>query len=151
MNKQSTIWVVLIIVIFIIVVVVFSKNNINNGKNELKNNPQEKMEDVISTTNQTPIKEFSMTSFMEMVDGKPKPQFSLKDITVNKGDRVRIKIMVTSGDHDFKIDEYGIYANTQLNEEFTVDFIADKAGEFVYYCTRPGHRQNGQWGTLKVV
>lgn len=98
-----------------------------------------------------PVKEFTMTSFVEMVDGQPKPQYSLKEMTVNKGDLVRIKITVTKGMHDFKIDEFNVYADTQLDKEYIVEFTADKAGEFVYYCTKPGHRQNGHWGTLKVI
>jgi len=53
--------------------------------------------------------------------------------------------------HDFKIDEYNIYADTQPNKEYVVEFTADKAGDFVYYCTKPGHREKGQWGTLKVL
>ena len=92
-----------------------------------------------------------MTSFVEMVDGKPKPQYSIKEIVVNKGDIVRMKITVTSGMHDLKIDEYDVYADTKLNEESVVEFRADKVGEFIYYCTKPGHRQNGHWGTIKVL
>ena len=92
-----------------------------------------------------------MTSFYEIVDGKPKPQFSLSEIIVNKGDTVRIKITNTKGTHDFTIDEYKVYAETPLNEEVVVEFTADKAGEFVYYCAKPGHRAGGQWGTLKVL
>ncbi len=104
-----------------------------------------------SDKSNAPVKEFVIESFVEFVDGKPKPQFSLKEITVNKGDLVRIKITVTSGMHDFKIDEFDVYADTPLNKEIVVEFVADKAGEFIYYCTKPGHRQNGHWGTLKVL
>ena len=101
--------------------------------------------------NEPVVKEFTMTSFYEIVDGKPKPQFSLSEIIVNKGDTVRIKITNTKGTHDFTIDEYKVYAETPLNEEVVVEFTADKAGEFVYYCAKPGHRAGGQWGTLKVL
>lgn len=96
-------------------------------------------------------KEFAIQSFVEMVNGQPKPQFNPRQITVNKGDKVRLKIKVTAGTHDFKIDEYNVYADTKLNEEKIVEFTADKAGDFIYYCTKPGHRQAGQWGTLKVI
>ena len=51
------------------------------------------------------VKEFTMTSFYEMVDGQPKPQFSIKDITVNKGHKVRIKVTNTNGNHNFNLDE----------------------------------------------
>jgi len=96
-------------------------------------------------------KEFSMDSFVEMVDGKPRPQFSEKTITVKKGDLVRIKVNVTSGSHNFNIDEFDVHAKTPTASETTVEFVAAEAGEFVYYCSMPGHRANGHWGTLIVV
>ena len=113
--------------------------------------PSAAVEPIQPAAASAPVKEFTMTSFVEFADGKPKPQFSLKEITVKKGDLVRLKITVTKGMHDFKIDEYGVYADTQIDQEKVVEFLADKAGEFVYYCTKPGHRANGHWGTLKVV
>ena len=97
------------------------------------------------------VKEFSIKSFTEFVDGKPKPQFDPNQIVVNKGDVVRLKVTVTKGVHNFNIDEYNIHQDTMLNQEATVEFTADKAGEFVYYCSMPGHRQAGHWGTLKVI
>lgn len=97
------------------------------------------------------VKEFFMTSFVEIVDGQPKPQYSLKEITVNKGDKVKIKITVTKGAHNFNLDEFNIKADTPLNQEVTAEFTADKTGEFIYYCSMPGHRANGHWGTLKVL
>lgn len=99
------------------------------------------------TTGQGDVKEFSMTSYF---DEKGK-WFSLKEIAVKKGDRVRIKVTNTKGTHDFAIDEYGIKKPTPLNEETVIEFTADKAGEFTYYCSMPGHRAGGQWGALKVT
>lgn len=108
-------------------------------------------EAVKSTAAQPPIKEFVIESYTEIIDGKYFPKYSLKEITVNKGDKVRIKITNTKGTHDFKIDEFGVYTDTPLNQEMTVEFVADKAGSFEYYCTKPGHRQNGHWGTINVL
>lgn len=149
MNKKIIIGVIVVVIMLVFWVMLDksnSKNIINIQKNDSLNviNPEIRNEDVN-------VKEFSMTSFVEMVDGEPKPQFSLKEITVNRGDKVRLKITVTSGMHDFKIDEFDVYADTQPNTESVVEFIADEAGEFTYYCTKPGHRQNGHWGTLKVL
>lgn len=149
MNKR----ILLVIVAIAVIVVLFLVMMKDNNKTQVNNIPEIKSNVIADSevSDVSPVKEFSMTSFVEMVDGQPKPQYSLKEITVNKGDRVRIKITVTSGMHDFKIDEYGIYADTQLNKESVVEFVADKAGEFTYYCTKPGHRQNGHFGTLKVL
>lgn len=92
------------------------------------------------------VKEFSMTSYYDET-GK---WFSLKEISVNKGDRVRIKVTNTKGTHDFTLDEYGIKEMTPLDKETVIEFTADKVGEFEYYCSMPGHRQAGQFGKLIV-
>ncbi len=97
--------------------------------------------------NAAAVKEFSMTSYY---DDKGK-WFSLKEIDVKKGDKVRVKITNTKGSHDFTIDEYGIKEMTPLNQETVIEFTADKVGDFIYYCSVPGHRAGGQWGTLKVT
>lgn len=134
MNKKIIVPVVVVLVIIVSSMFLMARGN--SSKN---------------ITSNVPVKEFKMTSFTEMVDGEPKPHFSVNEIVVNKGDKVRIKITDTSGMHDFKIDEFGVYTNTPLNQEVFVEFIADKSGSFVYYCTKPGHRANGQWGTIKVI
>lgn len=104
-----------------------------------------------NTAENQPVKEFVMDSFTEVIDDKYYPQYTIKEMVVNKGDLVRIKITNIKGMHDFKIDEFEVYAETPLDELVTVEFVADQAGEFEYYCTQPGHRQNGHWGTLKVL
>src|SRR3989338_10223931 len=100
----------------------------------------------VKTANTENVKEFVMESFYD----ENGIWFSLKDISVSKGDIVRIKVTNIKGNHDFVIDEYDIKKDTPLNEEVIIEFTADKAGEFIYYCSVPGHRQKGQWGTLKV-
>lgn len=97
------------------------------------------------------VREFKMESFTEIIDGKYYPQYSIKEITVKKGDLVRIEINATSGKHDFKIDEFGVYSETPTGKAIVIEFVAKEAGEFVYYCTQPKHRELGHWGTLKVT
>ena len=55
-----------------------------------------------------------------------RPQFSLKEITANKGDRVRININTTSGVHDFNIDELNVHTTTPRGKVTSVGFIANK-------------------------
>ena len=155
MNKKIIIPIIIIGIIVIIIVAINNKNSapktggVGNNQNNLAENI---VPTAIENNKEQAIKEFSMTSFYEIVDAQPRPQYSLKEITVKKGDLVRIKITVTKGAHDFKIDEFDVYADTiEFNKEYVVEFTADKAGEFIYYCTKPNHRQNGQWGTLKVL
>lgn len=78
--------------------------------------------------------------------------FSPTTMTVNKGDRVRVTLNDIDGNHDFVIDEFN--AKTKVlksGESETIEFIADKAGTFEYYCSVGTHRQMGMKGTLTVV
>lgn len=74
------------------------------------------------------------------------------EIKVKKGDTV--KIVLTSGDsmpHDFVIDELNIQSD-QVTQGQTaeVTFVADRAGEYEYYCSVGNHREQGMVGTLVV-
>ncbi len=82
------------------------------------------------------------------IDGVVNPE-----LVANVGDLVRITLI--NGDptlHDLLIDEFGVATPqlTQLDETFVVEFVADKPGEFTYYCNVPGHRQVGMFGTLRI-
>ena len=86
------------------------------------------------------------------VEGKPF-EFSLKEIRVNEGDRVRITFKNTEGMHDWVIDEFSARAKQiQAGETDTVEFVANKKGTFEYYCSVGNgfHRQQGMVGKLIV-
>ncbi len=77
--------------------------------------------------------------------------FAPEMITVKKGDRVKIIFKNSAGFHDFKIDEYGIVTQqTKSPTTEVLEFTADKAGSFEYYCSVGSHRAMGMKGTLKV-
>lgn len=92
------------------------------------------------------VKEFQMTAYYD----DQGIWYSLKEINVNKGDRVRIKATNIKGMHNFVIDEYDLMQELPLDEEVIIEFVADKTGQFTYYCAYPGHKNKGQWGTLTV-
>lgn len=96
------------------------------------------------------VKDFTMTSWMDKINGKMAAHFSLKEIRVKKGDKVRITITNTAGSHDFVIDEYKLNSETPLNKAITLEFVADKVGTFEYYCSKYNHRELGQVGKLIV-
>ena len=101
--------------------------------------------------NQVTVREFSMTSWMEMKDDVvTSAYFSLGEMKVKKGDTVRITVTNTAGIHDFVIDEFDVQKETPLNEPVVIEFVADKAGTFEYYCSKYNHRQIGQRGNLIV-
>ena len=100
--------------------------------------------------NVSEVKEFNMDSWMEMKDGKMGAFFSLKEIKVKKGDKVKININNTKGTHDFVIDEFGVKKDTPEGKVTVIEFTADKTGSFEYYCSKYSHRTMGQTGTLIV-
>lgn len=78
--------------------------------------------------------------------------YSVKTITVKKGEKV--KIVMTSRDmmHDLNIDELGVKLPiTKSGETNSIEFTADKVGTFEYYCSVGQHRKQGQVGKITVT
>lgn len=83
------------------------------------------------------------------IDGVINPE-----LHVNLGDTVRLTVI--NGDpimHDLIIDEFGVHSpHLVAAEEIAVlEFVADKPGNFFYYCSIPGHRDIGMQGLLRVA
>lgn len=71
------------------------------------------------------------------IDGVRNP-----DLNVKVGDVVKVTIVSTDGmQHDFAIDELDVLSEpvTGQGEEVSIVFEVTEAGEFIYYCTTPGH------------
>ncbi|MFP4153632.1 MAG: plastocyanin/azurin family copper-binding protein [Alkalispirochaeta sp.] len=78
-------------------------------------------------------------------------RFAPSEIRVREGVTVRLTYENGGGGHDWVLDEFD--ARTDFlrgGESDTIEFVADSAGEFEYYCSVPGHRAQGMWGTLVV-
>ena len=70
-------------------------------------------------------------------------EFDPSVITVNKGDHVIIHVKSVDVAHGFMIPEYAINVPIPGGQERTVEFDADKAGEFPFLCSiacGSGHR-----------
>ena len=77
--------------------------------------------------------------------------FTPAEMTVNKGDTVKIIFQNSGGSHNWKIDEFN--ASTKVissGQTETIQFVADKTGTFEYYCSVGTHRQMGMRGNLIV-
>ncbi|PJE50737.1 MAG: hypothetical protein COV29_03315 [Candidatus Yanofskybacteria bacterium CG10_big_fil_rev_8_21_14_0_10_36_16] len=78
-------------------------------------------------------------------------KFSLGEIKVKEGDRVKIVFTNTGGFHDWVIDEFDVSTpQIETGETVEVEFVADKKGTFEYYCSVGSHRQLGMRGNLVV-
>jgi len=73
------------------------------------------------------LKEFSINA--------KKWVFDPATIEVNRGDRVRLRITSSDVTHGIGIAEYGVNVELPANQEVVVDFTADRAGEFPFFCT----------------
>lgn len=91
----------------------------------------------------TKVKEFKVTA--------SNFKYSLNEIKVKKGDKVRIVLSNDGGFHDWVVDE--LNAKTKrisAGQTDTIEFVADKVGTFEYYCSVMNHRQMGMKGNLIV-
>ncbi len=78
--------------------------------------------------------------------------FSPSTMTVKKGDRVRIVFNNSGGRHDWVLDEFNARTKViESGQSETIEFVADKAGTFEYYCSVGNHRAMGMKGTLTVT
>lgn len=78
-------------------------------------------------------------------------KFDTPEIKVKKGDTVKIIFKNSGGFHDFVIDEFGVKAKQGNGpSEEILTFIADKAGNYEFYCSVGQHRAMGMKGKLIV-
>lgn len=139
---NAMIWIAVAVVIVIVGTIYFSR-----GRNK-PTSPAAKNPSPSSSVATPPADESAAKTF----DISAKPfEFSVKEIRVKKGDKVRINLAVTQGMHDWVVDEFN--ARTQIiqtGQTNSVEFVADKTGTFEYYCSVPTHRQQGMVGKLIV-
>ena len=111
------------------------------------------------TTQETPAAESTSPTGAQEATGEVKSftvsgksfSFAPATIRVNEGDTVRITFTNTGGTHNLVIDEFDVATKTlQTGQSETVEFIADKAGTYEYYCSIGNHRQMGMKGSLIV-
>jgi plastocyanin len=146
MNKTISIIVIIIIIVLGAILIVRNTEDSQVNENRENNTPAQNAGATNNSTSTTPagdVKEFVVTG--------NNFSFAPSTLTVKKGDRVRVVFKNTVGFHDFVIDEFQA-ATKKINagQEDVIEFVADKAGSFEYYCSVGTHRQMGMKGTLVV-
>jgi len=77
--------------------------------------------------------------------------FNPATITVKEGDKVKLNIKNEDVPHGFRIFEFGVSERLTPGKTTTVEFTADKAGEYTFFCTVPcGKGHSGMNGKLVV-
>ena len=97
--------------------------------------PVIQQESTTAATTTKSVKEFTMTAKQWAFD----PAI----ITVKQGDTVRLKITSTDVAHGFALTDFNVKVDLAPNKEETVEFVADKKGEFTFFCSvmcGEGHR-----------
>jgi nitrite reductase (NO-forming) len=75
-------------------------------------------------------------------------------LKVHEGETVQINLINGEGaEHDIVIDQYAARSDkvTGKNASSVLSFTASKTGEFIYYCSLPGHREAGMEGRILVA
>jgi len=89
------------------------------------------------------VKEFNLTARQW--------EFIPSTITVQKGESVRLNIQSIDVTHGFAITAFGVSETLTPGNTVTVEFVADKAGTFSFFCTVfCGLGHSGMRGTLIV-
>jgi nitrite reductase (NO-forming) len=82
------------------------------------------------------------------IDGKVNPT-----LMVHEAEIVQINLINGEGaEHDIVVDQYAARTSLVLGmgASSALSFTADKAGEFVYFCSVAGHREAGMEGRIQV-
>ena len=74
---------------------------------------------------------FNVTDIPNFQEGKIYPNPTL---TVHKGQNVVIELTTLDIVHGFAIDEMSVQAYILPGQTVTVSFVADRVGNFTYYC-----------------
>ncbi len=129
------------------------------NKNETKTGNTTSVKGVVSVEKETPggtivdinIKTPAAATVKEFTITAKNWEFSPSAITVNKGDKVRLKITSTDGIHSFVLADFNVSSKLEVDNTQVIEFTADKAGSFKFRCGIPcgsGHMDMN--GTLIV-
>ena len=72
-------------------------------------------------------------------------------VIVNQGDTVHISLTAVDGGYDFTQPNYGLSLAISKGQSKVVQFDADTAGKFTFYCASCGGPAKGPTGYIEVV
>ncbi|HEX6976777.1 MAG TPA: cupredoxin domain-containing protein [Patescibacteria group bacterium] len=155
MNKK-TLYIVIAIVIIVLVgggLILVNGMSSNSNTTTTETNPTALNSDLPTATPNSTVQPVATTQGTSQTFTVEGGDFFFKpnEIRVKKGDTVKIIFNNSNGVHDFVIDEFNVRTKTIPDgESDTIEFVADKAGSFEYYCSVSNHRRLGMKGTLIV-
>jgi plastocyanin/mono/diheme cytochrome c family protein len=85
------------------------------------------------------------------IDASDTNQWSVTEVTAKPGDTIAVNNPGVL-EHDFTVDEWGIKDPLAGGASTTITIPADATpGTYTFYCSVPGHREQGMEGTITIV
>ncbi len=78
-------------------------------------------------------------------------KFKPREIALNPGEAVTIRLTSTDMGHTFMIDALNVNVDIPVGDTVSVELTAVSEGSYTFYCAVPGHREQGMEGTLSVT
>jgi plastocyanin len=96
---------------------------------------------------------------LDAIDGADEITFEATEMAfepasfeVTAGEPVNLAVTNTGqAFHDLTVDELDLQIDVDSGQTATAGLEVDRSGEYVYYCSVPGHASAGMQGTLTVV
>lgn len=124
----------LIAVIAIVVLVggylFFTQSGKNQDQEQIKVNVTQ-----TPTQAESPTGAMKDASVQELMVIAKQWEFQPATIRIKEGDKVRLKIKSVDVSHGFAIPEFDVNVTLEPQKETVVEFIANKKGEFIFFCT----------------
>ena len=73
--------------------------------------------------------------------------FLPNEITVPKGEKVRLVLTARDVNHTFTLPEFGIDKELNVGEDTRIELWPNETKTYIFYCDKPGHNMKG---TLRV-
>ena len=77
-------------------------------------------------------------------------KFEPKQIAIDRGDQMTVKVTSADMRHIFTIDALKIKVDIPAKKTMIVNLMGKPEGTYTFYCTVPGHRERGMVGTLSI-
>lgn len=129
MNKNTLIAIAVVIVLLVGAVFFIGQKKTTQApapETSTEAKPTQSMEKTTTDSN-APVKEISVTA--------KQFAFSPDTIKVKQGDKVRLKIKSVDVAHGVGIPDFNVSVDLAPGKEETVEFVADKKGEFTFFCS----------------
>jgi len=120
-SKNMFLFGVGLIALIGVLIIIFS----SGGSNLVNSNSGNSSNEIVANSNGE-IKEFNIIA--------NKFEFIPGTITVNEGDEVILHIESIDVEHGIAIPQFGVSQILPVGQNITVEFVADKAGIYTFYC-----------------